>query len=111
MLQKLRDKIQGTELEARMTLHRCEENKIGVPENVDFILAFYLLHEVPDQDGFLEEMATMLNPGGQVLIVEPPFRVSKTEFEETVRRALNAGLSVVGRPKVLFSKAALLKKG
>ena len=29
MLQKLRDKIQGTELEERVTLHKCEGKKIG----------------------------------------------------------------------------------
>jgi len=29
MLQKLRKKIRGTELEERITLHKCEENKIA----------------------------------------------------------------------------------
>ena len=111
MLQMVRDKIQGTELEARITLHRCEENKIGVSENVDFVLAFYIFHEVPNQDGFLEEITAILNPNGQVLIVEPPFRVSKAAFEETLLKAGDAGFSVVDRPKVLFSKAAVLKKG
>src|SRR4030065_2259766 len=48
MLRKLRDKIQGTELEERITLHKCEENKIGLSENVDFILAFYMVHEIPN---------------------------------------------------------------
>ena len=31
MLQKLKDKIKGTELENRITLHKCEEDKIGCP--------------------------------------------------------------------------------
>jgi len=30
MLRKLRDKIRGTELEERITLHRCEKNKLGL---------------------------------------------------------------------------------
>ena len=111
MLRKLRDKIQGTELEERFALHRCEENKIGVSENVDFILIFYMFHEVPNQKEFLNEIGSILKPNGQVLIVEPPFHVSKPAFEEIIRKARNAGFTLVERPKVLFSKTAVLKKG
>ncbi len=111
MLQKLRGKIHGTEFEDRITLHKCEENKIGVSENVDFVLAFYMVHEVPNQEEFFNEIKTILKPNGQVFIVEPPFHVSKTAFEETIRKARDAGFTDVERPKVLFSKAVILKKG
>jgi ubiquinone/menaquinone biosynthesis C-methylase UbiE len=111
MLQKLRDKIQGTEYEERVTLHKCEENKIGVSEEVDFVLAFYMLHEVPNKEEYFNEMGVILKPKGQVLVVEPPLHVSKSAFEETIRKARNAGFTVVERPKVLFSKTAVLKKG
>jgi ubiquinone/menaquinone biosynthesis C-methylase UbiE len=40
MLQKVREKIDGTELEARITLHKCEEGKIGVSDHLDFVLLF-----------------------------------------------------------------------
>ena len=111
MLQKLRDKIQGTELEERITLHKSEKNKIGVSEHVDFVLAFYMVHEVSSAEGLFSEIETILKPNGQLLIVEPPFHVSKSAFEETVRKTLNAGFTFVERPKVLFSKTAVLKKG
>jgi ubiquinone/menaquinone biosynthesis C-methylase UbiE len=110
MLEKLRDKIKGTELEGRIGLHKCEEDKTGVCENVDFILLFYVAHEVPNIEEFFNEMLTILKPNGQILIVEPPFRVSKTEFEDTIRVARDAGLTEVERPKVFFSKTAILKK-
>ena len=111
MLQKLREKIQGTALEERLTLHKCEENKIGVSENVDFVLVFYMFHEVPNQEEFLNEIGSILKPNGQVLIVEPPFHVSKPTFEEIIRKARNAGFTLVERPKVFLSKTAVLKKG
>ncbi len=111
MLQKLRDKIQGTKLEERITLHKCEENKIGVSEEIDFVLAFYVVHEVPNQEEFFNEIGVILKPKGQVLVVEPPFHVSKSAFEETIRKARNAGFTVVERPKILLSKTAVLKKG
>ncbi len=111
MLRKLRDKIQGTELEERITLHKCGDNKIGLSEDVDFILAFYMVHEMPDQEEFFNEIGSILKPNGQVFIVEPPFHVSKTAFEETIRKAQAAGFTTVERPKVLLSKAVILKKG
>ncbi len=110
MLQKLRDKIQGTELEERITLHKCGENTIGLSEDVDFILAFYMVHELPDQEEFFHEIGSILKSNGQVFIVEPPFHVSKTAFEETIRKARDAGFTTVERPKVLFSKTVILKK-
>lgn len=111
MLQKLRHKIQGTELEERITLHKCQKNRIGVSENVDFFLAFYVVHEVPDQEEFFNEIGSILKPDGQVLIVEPPFHVSKKAFEETIRTARGAGFTPADRPKVLLSKTVILKKG
>jgi len=111
MLQKVRAKIKGTELEERVTLHKCEENKIGVSENVDFILLFYIVHEVPNKEEFFSEIGTILKPNGQVLIVEPPFHVSKSAFEKTVRKARDVGFTDVEGPKVLFNKTVILRKG
>lgn len=109
MLRKLRDKIQGTELEQIIKLHKCESSSIGWPEQVDFILAFYILHEIPDQAAFFKEIKAMLKPGGSVFIAEPPVHVSRKAFESTLRKALDAGFTCVERPKVFLSKAAILK--
>jgi ubiquinone/menaquinone biosynthesis C-methylase UbiE len=111
MLQKVKAKIKGTELEERITLHKCEENKIGLSEHVDFVLLFYMVHEVPNKEEFFNEIGTILRPNGQVLIVEPPFHVSKSAFRETVRKARNVGFADVAGPDVLFSKTVILKKG
>jgi hypothetical protein len=46
-----------------------------------------------------------------VFVVEPPFHVSKSAFEETISKALSAGFTLVERPKMLLSKTAVLKKG
>jgi len=110
MLHKVRDKIKGTEIENHITLHKCEENKIGISENIDFVLAFYIIHEVNNKEEIFTDIETILKPGGQVLIVEPPFHVSKREFEETIDKAKAAGLTEVDRPKLLFNKAVVLKK-
>ncbi|MCE5248851.1 methyltransferase domain-containing protein [bacterium] len=110
MLRKLRDKIEGTELEKRITLHKCEKNKIGVSDTVDFVLSFYMVHEVPDAADFFYEIGIILRPDGLLFIVEPSFHVSAAAFEETVKKALEAGFTVAGRPKMLLSKTVILKK-
>lgn len=112
MLQKLRDKIQGTEVEKRIKPHKCEKNRIGVSENVDFVLAFYVIHEVPNQEEFLSEIQSILKPSGQLLIVEPGlFHVSKKAFEEIIRRAKEIGFQPIGKPGVFLSWTALLENG
>jgi ubiquinone/menaquinone biosynthesis C-methylase UbiE len=110
MLAKLADKIKGTELEKRIALHKCEKNKIGLSQIVDFVLAFYMVHEIPNQEEFFKELESILQPGGQVLVVEPPFHVSKSTFAETIRKAVNAGFKPAEGPKVLLSKTVILKK-
>jgi ubiquinone/menaquinone biosynthesis C-methylase UbiE len=110
MLDKLSRKGQGTELQNRITLHKCQSDKIGLSEKVDFVLAFYMVHELPDQDRFFNELSSILKTKGQVLIVEPPFHVSKSAFEKTIRKAQNNGFVLAERPKVFLSKTAVLKK-
>jgi ubiquinone/menaquinone biosynthesis C-methylase UbiE len=110
MLERLGKKIEGTRLAGHITLHRCEEDGLGLSDPVDFALAFYMVHEVPDQARFFREIASTLKAGGKLLIVEPPLHVSRRAFEDTLASAEGAGLKVFERPSVLFSKAALLQK-
>ncbi len=107
MLERVRAKILGTALEPRITLHQCQANGIGLSTPVDFALAFYVLHELPDPAAFLTELRQLLSARGQVFIVEPPFHVSKAAFETTLRAAHQAGLRLVARPRIRFNKAAL----
>ncbi len=110
MLQILRQKSEDAGLQSRIHLHRPRPDGIGIEEKVDFALAFYMVHEVPDKERFLREVASLLKPGGRFLIVEPKFHVSGPSFEETVGVAVAAGLKLISRPNVTLSRAALLQK-
>jgi ubiquinone/menaquinone biosynthesis C-methylase UbiE len=109
MLQILRRKSEDAGLDNRIVLHKSGPDGIGVREKVDFALAFYMVHEVTDKVGFLREVALLLKPQGRFLIVEPKLHVSKSSFEETIEVAESTGLRLISRPKVLFSRAALLQ--
>lgn len=109
MLRKLREKIRGTEIEKRITLHKCEKYSLGISVQVDFVLAFYMVHEITDQESFFREIKSVLKPGARVFIIEPPFHTSAKEFEESLQRAKRSGLEIIDRPKMFLNKAAVLK--
>jgi ubiquinone/menaquinone biosynthesis C-methylase UbiE len=110
MLQKLRDKVQGTELEERISLVQCEKERIDIPERVDFILAFFMVHEVPDKNSLFKQLKDILKQDGQFLLVEPKlFHVSKKEFESTTTVAERNGFTVYQGPKLPFCWSAVLK--
>jgi ubiquinone/menaquinone biosynthesis C-methylase UbiE len=108
MLQKVDKKIRGTELEQRIEIHKCEETRIGVTDPIDFVLAFYMIHEVSNQDKLFEEIKSILKPGGKVYIIEPNFHVSKISFEEMIFRLKGMGFEITDSPKVFFSRTALM---
>ncbi|MFA6980900.1 MAG: methyltransferase domain-containing protein [Ignavibacteriaceae bacterium] len=109
MLQIIRNKIHGTSLEGIIKLIKCEQDEIIVPEKVDFILAFYMVHEVPDKDKFFRTMKNILDEKGAFLIVEPKFfHVTKKEFAVTICKAEAAGFKVTQGPKLAFSFSAIL---
>ncbi len=110
MLRRLREKIQGTELEGRIEFVRCDEEKINVSRAVDFALTFYMVHEVPDKERFFRELRGLLKENGKILLVEPKlFHVSRRSFEETTRVAHEVGLAVGPGPRLPLSWTAILK--
>jgi ubiquinone/menaquinone biosynthesis C-methylase UbiE len=110
MLAKLKANIAGTSIENRIVLHKSEAHRLGVTGPVDFILAFYMVHEVPDTDGFLAEAQAVLKNGGILYIAEPKFHVSTKNFEDTVGKAVEHGFTPVEKPGIFFSRTVVLRK-
>ncbi len=109
MLQKVRNKITGTTLEGIIKLIKCEEDEIVVQDKVDFILAFYMVHEVPNKDKLFKTLKNILNEKGEFLIVEPKlFHVSKKEFDLTIGKAESVGFKATKGPKIRFSFSSIL---
>ncbi len=93
----------------RITPHRCEAGNISVAETVDFILAFWMVHEVPDQKDFFNQLKGCLAPGGKFLIAEPRFHVNAEDLDGSVETAETCGLRCVGKPDIRFSLTALFE--
>ena len=110
MLQKVRNKITDTDLQDWIRLHQCQKNNIGITEQVDFILAFYMVHEVPDQEKFLLELHSILKPGGMLLIIEPIFHVTIKAFERMVETLEQCGFTKITRLKMILSSGILVSR-
>ena len=109
MLDKMLIKVKSFGLEKRVVPHKCESERTGIKHKVDFILTFWMAHEVPDQLIFFEEMKSLLNPGGKILIVEPIIHVTKRSFNEMILRLESAGLQITERPDITFSRSVLVE--
>lgn len=77
---------------------------------VDFTLAFAVVHEMPDTVSFFAQVAAASRTGGSVFLGEPAGHVNAGEFDTELRVAAGAGFSLVERPRVRRSRAALLRK-
>ena len=90
-------------------LHKSEPNNLGVDTPVDFILAFWMLHEVPSPKLFFHQIRTCLKSNGRILIVEPKLHVSSKRFQETADLAQESGLNFCETPSIKFSRSVIFK--
>ena len=110
MLEGVRRRARRRGLESRVRLKLSGGPGLEVAQPVDFALAFWMLHEVPDQDALLRDVFSALKPGGRFLVTEPKGHVSSAAFTVSVERAASVGFRVLHEPRVRFSRAILLAK-
>jgi ubiquinone/menaquinone biosynthesis C-methylase UbiE len=110
MLDVLAKRARKARLAERIRTHRCEAESIGFDGVIDFALAFYSVHEVPDQRRLLGEIHACLRPEGRMLVVEPIIHVPAKAFEMMVSVAEEVGFEAGERPRVRLSRAVLLRK-
>ena len=84
---------------------------IKVSGPVDFLLAFWMVHEVKDIPRFFGQAAAVLRPGGKMLYAEPRVHVAQRRFEEILGSAREAGFLVSSGPSVGLSRTAILVRG
>ena len=108
MLLKLKNKVEKLKLR-NIELHKTEKDSINLKEKVDFILVFYMLHEVPNEKKFLNELKDSLNKNGQILISEPVFHVKQEDFEKSLELIKDSGFEIIEEPNIFISRSVLIK--
>jgi len=95
-------------LRIRTMLAGREKDDIGL--SLDFILTFWMLHEVDDKAAFLQNWYSHLKVGGKYLLVEPKIHTSRQLFDEEVKICRHIGFEQLSRPHVRVSRAVLFEK-
>jgi ubiquinone/menaquinone biosynthesis C-methylase UbiE len=108
MLQYAKDKSNRSSSGSRITWHRNSPESLAIQTTADFILSFYMVHEVPDQDRFFKEVFALLKPGGKYLVAEPVFHVPEHAFSQSLEAAFRAGFRVEERPEIPMSRSVVL---
>lgn len=109
MLDLLQKKVSASPYNEIITLHKCAEQQTGLTEHFDFILLFYVFHEVPDPKRLLNELKPLLNPGGKIMISEPLFHVSQKSYSEEMALAKECEYNVEKGPNIFFSRTMILE--
>ena len=109
MLKAVHSRARKAGLDERIIAHLTTGDTIGITRKVDFVLAFWMVHEVTDRRRFLGEIRAMLKPDGLFLLVEPAMHVTRKTFEEMTLSAIEAGFVVQGSPRISLSQSLLLK--
>ena len=113
MIKKLQRRLAKARLGDRVDARLVGANSMEINDlagKVDFTLAFAMVHEMPSAGQFFTEAAAASRLGARLLLVEPAGHVTAEEFEAELRDAARAGFSVLDRPHIRRSQAALLQK-
>ena len=110
MLDTLKKRAKKAGVDNRITTVLCDENSIGVHEEVDFALAFWMAHETPDTSHFLQQVQAILKPSGKLLLAEPKGHVTFSEFKKTLSIAQELGFKLIDSPVISLSHAAVFEK-
>jgi ubiquinone/menaquinone biosynthesis C-methylase UbiE len=105
MLDMVRRRALRRSLESAVECIQCEPQSLGLSETVDFVLAFWMVHEVQERGSFFQQIRSALRPSGQFLVVEPKVHVSPRLFEEISASAMDAGFQVKTGPRIWFSRS------
>jgi ubiquinone/menaquinone biosynthesis C-methylase UbiE len=108
MLGRVRRRAESQRLSGRITLHHGEVGSLDARGAVDFALAFWMVHEVPDQEAFFKTVKDLLKPDGCFLVAEPKIHTSAADLEGSIGTASHAGFNLIGRPSIAMSRTALL---
>ncbi len=113
MIKSLKKRAKKAGLADRIETRISHQNSPGLNdlnEEIDFALAFAVVHEVLDLAQFFSEIYKALKPKGRLLIAEPKGHVSEKDFEITTAVAQHNGFKIINHPEIWRSRTILLQK-
>jgi 2-polyprenyl-3-methyl-5-hydroxy-6-metoxy-1,4-benzoquinol methylase len=105
MLHRLNVYARRHKVDARIRLTKSTVQDICVNEKADFILTFWMVHEVQDVQSFMDQIFKIMKPGSFYLLSEPKIHVSKKRYLEIISIASSAGLKEYKEEKIWGSRS------
>ncbi len=97
----------------RIDARQAPAQGLGIEDlgaRIDFVLAFAMVHELPDDERFFAEVRAAMKPAARLLLAEPRGHVKEEDFRASVQRAERAGFEATAGPDIARSRTALLMK-
>jgi 2-polyprenyl-3-methyl-5-hydroxy-6-metoxy-1,4-benzoquinol methylase len=113
MISSLKRRVAKAGLSGRVETRICSSGSLGIDDLAgvfDFVLAFAVMHEMPDPESAFRAMAGALKSGGVLFLGEPTGHVNEAAFEKTTALAIVQGLEVAARPAIWHSHSVVLRK-
>jgi len=110
MLNAVKRRARRAKLLDRIETNLIEPDGLGIDGPVDFVLAFWMVHEVPDQEIFFQEVSRVLRPESKMFICEPTPHVTEEDLEKTIGIAEGKGFKVFDRPPIRLGQAVVLER-
>jgi SAM-dependent methyltransferase len=110
MLDVLMKRAGARNLDRRIVPIFSNGRDLAVPEPVDFILSFWMLHEVDGKADLVRGLYEILRESGYFLLVEPKIHTPADTFQEETALCRDAGFMLIDYPDVRMSRAALFGK-
>jgi SAM-dependent methyltransferase len=114
MLDALLRRARRANVVDRIETRVCETDNLRVADlvgQIDFVLAFAVVHEVSNAARFFSEVHSILKPHGRILFAEPKGHVSERAFRETLSIAEHNGLQKVDSLRIVGSLSVVLERG
>lgn len=111
MLRSLETRARRAHLQDRIRTRRCAPETLGIEDmqgEVDFALAFAVVHELPDTATFFREIHDALGPETELLLAEPKSRVTEATFRRCTAVAEQQGFEVGATLRVRRCHAIML---
>jgi 2-polyprenyl-3-methyl-5-hydroxy-6-metoxy-1,4-benzoquinol methylase len=113
MIKGLERRAHKAGIAERIQTRLCSQDSLCLEdfvEQIDFALAFGVVHEVNDASNLFFELHKTLKRSARLLVVEPKKRVTEKEFNESLEIAKQNKFEVVERPIIHGGLAVLLVK-
>jgi ubiquinone/menaquinone biosynthesis C-methylase UbiE len=114
MLSSLMRRAQRAEVAGQVITKIASSDSLNIDDyagQVDFTLAFAVVHEIPDQENLFSQIHKTMKSGALLLISEPTHHVKPASFEEMIVMTRKIGFEEISRPTIKNGINVVLKKG